>query len=60
VLFVIAFTELDAVPERLGLGAWLVAFGSMVLATGLFYDDEWGLAHPEASPLSSAGPRPTR
>jgi hypothetical protein len=44
VLYLLALPERGVIPERLGLGAWLVALGSIVVATGVFYDDS--LAEP--------------
>ena len=46
--YVVALPETGAVPERLGLGAWLLALGNVVLAAGVFYDDGLGERDPEA------------
>ncbi|MGA8725437.1 MAG: hypothetical protein WB565_10370 [Acidimicrobiales bacterium] len=38
-LYVVALPERLALPERIGLGAWLIALGSLVLQGGVFFDD---------------------
>ena len=43
----VALPETGLVPERLGLGAWLLALGSVVVAAGLFHDDRLGDRCPE-------------
>jgi hypothetical protein len=67
VLYVFALPERLAIPERLGLGGWLLALGGLILGVGIFYDDPlaerdpaaldalsaWALRHPLDSP---AGP----
>ena len=45
--YVVARPETGAVPERLGLGGWLLALGNVVLAAGLFHDDRLGDRGPE-------------